>query len=372
MTITSTDARWSASRLTEAMLAAAAGCDATLSDEALVELAEEARVSTVWLGWRLHTNGAAAHPVLAGAARYQVVAEALAATRLSEVLARLAAAGIPALVFKGAALSALYYPQSWLRSRNDDDLLVAPEAFGQARHVLEEGGYLPQPQNPGPEESGQAHYSQHFAVGDQHHIDLHWRPCVPRAFAALPSWPALRKTQVPLPTLGPSAFAPGPVEHLVLLCAHRVAHHGADDDPLWLLDLHLIAGTLDDAQWDRLAEVAQEAQVARVCGFELARAAAAFATPVPARVLLALEATDGERTARHLDAHAPLHRLGRDLADEPRRAGLTLLARLVPPAAYMRHRYGVPAPLLPAAYLWRAVGGGGRWLFEALRRGPRR
>jgi hypothetical protein len=86
----------------------------------------------------------------------------------------------------------------------------------------------------------------------------------------------------------------------------------------------------------------------------------------------ALGAALGERTARHLDAHGPLRRLGRDLLDEPRRAGRTLLARLVPPAAYMRHRYAVPAPLLPAAYLWRAVGGGGRWLVEALRRGPRR
>jgi transposase-like protein len=372
MTIAPTDGRGSAARLTEAMLAAALGCDPTLSDDAVVELAKEARVATVWLWWRLHIHGAAAHPELAATARRRVAAEAVAARRLSAVLTRLADAGIPALVFKGAALSALYYPQPWLRSRNDDDLLVEPEAFDQARHVIEQSGYVSQPQNPGPAESGQAHYTQQFDAGDDHHLDLHWRPCVPRAFAALPAWQALRATQVPLPTLGPGAFAPGAVEHLVLLCAHRVAHHAADDDPLWLLDLHLVAGTLDEAQWNRLTAVAQEAQVARVCGFELARAVAAFDTPVPACVLAALGAASGERTARHLEACTPLHRLGRDLVDEPRRAGRTLMARLAPPVAYMRHRYGVPAPLLPAAYLWRAVGGGGRWLVEALRRGTRR
>jgi Uncharacterised nucleotidyltransferase len=55
---------------------------------------------------------------------------------LHAVLAGLAAARVPAIVLKGAALADTVYPQPGLRHSHDIDLLVAPEDMARAQEIL--------------------------------------------------------------------------------------------------------------------------------------------------------------------------------------------------------------------------------------------
>jgi hypothetical protein len=198
-------------------------------------------------------------------------------------------------------------------------------------------------------------------------VDLHWRPCVPAAFGELPAFDDLVGRAVPL-TVGPAARGLGAEDALLLACAHRVAHHGADEDPTWLLDVHLLGARLDEQGWRRFEAAAIAARVGRVCHFELGRALAALGTPVPAEILATLAAAGPEPSARHLTARSRLGRWVLDLRDHPGGAWSAFRARALPPTLYMRQRYGVPGALVPAAYLWRVVSGGGRWVIDAATR----
>ncbi len=70
---------------------------------------------------------------------------------LTEILTAYQAAGIQALILKGAALAHLIYPQPGLRPMRDIDLLVHPTQATQAQYLLTELGFnapLPNSQSP--------------------------------------------------------------------------------------------------------------------------------------------------------------------------------------------------------------------------------
>jgi hypothetical protein len=357
--------------LDESSLAAVCGRPLTWPDQALVESLDEVRVAAAWIWWRLTSDGGAArHPALAAAARDLIARDAVQTAALAEALDALEAAGITAVVMKGAALSHTCYPAPWARPRLDDDVLVARGDFHRAGAMLEALGYACPPQNPGPDDLGQALFTR-TAHGVAHHVDLHWRPCVPAAFGGLPPFDDLADRAVPL-SVGRSARGLDVEDALLLGCAHRVAHHGADDDATWLLDVHLAAARLDGGAWRRFADRALAARVARVCHFELRRAMAVVGTPVPAEPLAMLASACPEPSARHLAARGRLHRWVLDLRDHPSGPWAAFRARAFPAGAYMRARYGVPSALVPAAYVWRGLSGGARWTADAALRWWRR
>lgn len=353
----------------ESRLAALCGLDRSLSDAALARAARGQRSAVTWLWWRLaHDGGAARHPTLADVSRDLAAREAVAAARLSHVVDALGSTGIPSVLFKGAALSYGAFPETWMRPRLDDDLLVRPADFLRAGHLLAEIGYVARAQNPGPERLGQAHFTCVFEAGDTHHLDLHWRPLVPAAFGSVPGADELLTRAEPIADLGRHARAPARGDALLLGCAHRVAHHGGDDDPQWVLDTHVLASGLDDRAWTAFVAASRHARVARVCATELARAKHLLGTHVPAAVLTDLDGVRQESSACHTAAHDRLTRWVLEMQQHPEGRWSTFRARAFPPAHYMRVRYGVPAPLLPAAYAWRAMVGGGQWIAEAIGR----
>jgi hypothetical protein len=354
--------------LTVDQLANLTGLHAGLSDEELAARADLRPVA--WWLW-LRAREARPNGPVRAALHDLVAREALAVSRLAVVLHALATSGITAIVLKGAALAYTVYPEPWLRPRSDDDLLVAPEQFDRARGVLESLGYRERASNPGPEHTAQSHFEKRDG-SPSHFVDLHWRPLVPAAFHAVPSYEELLRETVSLPALAAGARAPSPAHALLLACAHRVAHHGVSEDPQWLVDVHLLSRALDAAGWDVFCRAALRSRLAEVCCFELARAVGQLGTPVPSDVLDKLGQAHGEPSARHLAADSPLHRLWLDLGDRGGRERLTnLLARLLPPPSYMRARYGAPWPLVPFTYAWRATAGAGRWIADAVVRAGR-
>ncbi|HXG87001.1 MAG TPA: hypothetical protein VNJ02_01590, partial [Vicinamibacterales bacterium] len=193
----------------------------------------------------------------------------------------------------------------------------------------------------------------------------------PLAFADLPSFAALAARSIALPALGEHARAVGPVDALVLACAHRVAHHTPTEDPLWLFDIHLLAGGLGPDQWREFIATAQAARVARISASELQRAASTHHTAIPSDVIDQLALATGEASARHLQTLGPLHTQWLNLRDAAGwRPRLDMLrTHLFPPAGYMRQRYAdSPDTPLPALYARRLVDGSTRWLREWLDR----
>lgn len=301
--------------------------------------------------------------------REAAAVEAARAHRLAAVVTHLEARGVPVLLMKGAALSLTCYPAPHLRPRHDDDLLVDPSRFDEACAALEAAGYVAEPQVAAAGITGQRHFARADAHG-AHHVDLHWRPVNPVAFADLPPFVELWDASVPLP--GHDGVRGLGAEHALLLaCVHRVAHHTPTEDPQWLLDIHLLATRLEAAQWESFAALAVRSRQAAVCAAELARARAVFDTPVPDGVFDSLGRMSGEPSEAHLAAHDPLRVQWLNLRHAAGwRAKLDLVRQhLVPPAAYMRARYGVShAALLPWCYAHRAVTGLTRWIREALAR----
>lgn len=307
---------------------------------------------------------------LARVVRDAAIVDAWQTAAAARGLSALHAAGIPTLVMKGAALSWTCYPEGHLRPRNDDDLLVPRDRFDAAVATLVAAGYRVETQVDAEAVSRQRHLSRALPWGT-HHVDLHWWPLNPVAFDRLPDFAALAAEAVPLAALGAAARAPGPVHTLLLLCAHRVAHHTPTEDPQWLLDLHFAAARLAPADWDRFVAVARESRVARLCGVELTRARARLGTRVPTAALEALAAVRGEPSADHLIDRGPLYVQWLNLRHlSGLRARLALLrAHLFPSAAYMRARFGpTGAAALPWLYCRRTGRGLLRWLREYARR----
>ena len=171
---------------------------------------------------------------------------------------------------------------------------------------------------------------------------------------------------VPLPVFGPGARAPGAVHALLIACVHRAAHHAGTDDPLWALDIHLIASRLSIDEAERFAALAAERGVRAVCASALRLAAERFGTAL-GRPLVALDtgAAAGERTAAFLHpGRRQVDLLRSDLrALRGWRSRLRLVRQhLFPSPRYMRERYRVRGwiPLL-AVYVWRIAAGAPRW-----------
>lgn len=318
--------------------------------------------------WHALRHGPASEASGSSAAdRRRLVAHDLLATaRLRRVIEALHDTGIVVAVLKGAALGALY-PEPWMRPRHDDDLLVRPADFERAGDTLLRLGYVRQPQSPGPEVTGQAHYRHQSRLGT-HHVDLHWRLLVPPAFWQLPEADALLGRSVPMMGLGPWARALAPADALLHVAAHEAAHHGGPARLDWLLDLHLLASRLTPDDWREVPASARQSRVCRVLAAGLAAAHQALGTPLPGGVLEDLDRVPAEPSARHLRSAGRLHGWWLEMRASPDGPWAAFRARAFPSPDYIMARYGVPRGVVPLAYGWRLGAGGLAWILEAVRR----
>ncbi len=195
--------------------------------------------------------------------------------------------------------------------------------------------------------------------------------------ARLFSHAELRARAVPVPAVGGDlgAVATCRVDALLIACMHREVHrrspywvdgvaHFSADRLIWLYDLHLLASALSLAERDELARLARRKGLAAICHDGLARATEVVgAGPDPGAVAELLQALElggrGETPYTYLRA--------RDLRQQymnfralagfgPKLRFLRELA--LPPAAYMRARYGDVRPTwLPWLYLRRVLKG---------------
>jgi hypothetical protein len=300
-------------------------------------------------------------------ARAEAALEIARRSELRRVLAAFAAARIPVILFKGAALAYSRYPEPWLRPREDTDLLVREEDAQRARVRLCGVGYAAPPAQTGGIVAYQRPLIRLDTSGARHACDLHWKIANPAPFADLLSADELMRDAQAFAIDDAAAHIPCRVHALLLSCWHRVAHHRDDDSLLWSYDLHLLGHDLSETEGARAAALAQASGTAAICARELALAAGRFATRLPRSLITSLEVAAGTSspTVAYLEPRASrVDLLCADLRALPDwRSRLALVRQhLLPPADYiLSSRRSRARGLLPVFYLWRILRGAPRW-----------
>lgn len=285
---------------------------------------------------------------------------------LRSIVWALHAAGLRALLMKGAGLAYTVYQEPHLRPAGDIDLFVARDSRDAAEAALAAIGYRRQHEPDAELASMQRHYVLQEPGGVEHVIDLHWRVANRHLFADALSFEEAWAGSEPVPRLGDSARTLGAVDALMLASIHRVAHHDDHPDLIWLWDIHLLAGRLTAGQAETLVRRAGEKGMRAVLAHSLNMAVTRFGTAGAGALFDRLTA-DGsiEPAAAFIAARSrPVDLLRTDLAavgSVGQRLSL-LREHLLPGIAYMRAKYPAwPRLLLPLAYLYRIARGAPKW-----------
>lgn len=269
-------------------------------------------------------------------------------------------AAIETLVIKGAYLGNTLYPDSFLRCREDTDLLIRVADRGPTLRVLRALGYERQAVQTGEAVLGQIMFDRPHGLGAP--LDVHWRLARPHVAAALFDIDAIIARSIPVPRLGPHARGPAVADALALACVHRAAHHPGHDLLLWTYDVHLLLSALTPQDVDTFATMAIERGMAALCLSMIQEARDTFGHPRAAELVQRLAAaTAPEPSARLLEPQRWWTRLHMDLRAMPHwidRVRL-LAGHAFPPAPYMRTTYA-PASRAPLGWLyarrfWRAL-----------------
>lgn len=215
--------------------------------------------------------------------------------RLAEVLEKFAAAGIPSVLLKGAALATHYYASEGLRDMGDVDVLVHPEDLRAATGILFGLGWTT-----GESLSAEVLASQMrirhawgFYDPEGRSLDLHWRPSAscysPEIADEL--WRGVRSSRL----RGAPVGVLDDTGQLFCVCVHAV-QTGAN--VRWIADslAILAAGRVD---WERLADLARRTNLAVRLQAALDYLAGRFATAVPPGMAGALAAAEAPAWERH-------------------------------------------------------------------------
>ena len=203
-------------------------------------------------------------------------------------LARLARAGVPAVLLKGAALRLTAYRDSAERDFADIDLLVPGESLEAAVEALVAAGYR----------AGPAH-ERALYLKHHHHlvlekapgfvVEIHWALDSGSSAFALDA-EAFRRDARPLTTpQGVAALVPGP-EHMVLHLAHQNLETGFGHLRR-LVDVDRTIAGAPAFDWQRLGSEARRMRVESVLALTLRLAERLLQAPVAAGFVASLGVT---------------------------------------------------------------------------------
>jgi hypothetical protein len=218
---------------------------------------------------------------LAIEARAHAADELLQYRELTLVLEALAVDHLFPILLKGAALAYTVYETPSSRPRIDTDLLIRRGEVDAFRRVMANRGYTT-PLNSG----GELLFSQFQLLkttphGVVHRFDCHWKISTQSMFADVLTFDEMAGRAIQLPALGPHARTLAPIDALLLACVHPAMHHRNADLLLWAYDVHLLASTLSDHDFDRFAQLAVGKHVAAICAHQLGVARMRFGTEIP-------------------------------------------------------------------------------------------
>jgi len=211
---------------------------------------------------------------------------------MARVLRALAAAGIPAIALKGAALVTCAYKDSGVRPMADLDVLVEPRRARQAFAALRALGWRSEVRRP--ESLLGVRHAAVFVSPEGRELDLHWsllwESCAGDADAALRA--AARTASL----RGAPALAPAACDLLLHVCVHGLSSAGgpairwaADAFTLAALSARAAKGAPDAIDWARLAREAASRRLALPVGAALRWIRDHLDAPVPEDALARIE-----------------------------------------------------------------------------------
>jgi hypothetical protein len=305
---------------------------------------------------------------LAALAGKEVARAAIRERELARVLGSFEAAGVDAIVIKGAALAYTRYDKPWLRARTDTDVLISRDSLDGAASALQSAGYTASANlSTGEFVSHQLAWERRDEHGFFHVVDVHWKVVNPQVLADAITFQDLWDSAHDVRAGAATLRVPHPVWSLLVACVHRLAHHQDQERLGWLFDIHLLARALEPRDWEQLLTIATARQLSAICEAGLTAAARHLATPLPAGMIEALNragAGDPSRAYTERDK-GRLAVLRDDLRHLPQWKDRVRLLRehAFPPARFMMARYDSRRRAwLPAYYVHRLVTGAWKWM----------
>jgi hypothetical protein len=207
--------------------------------------------------------------------------------KLELMLQRLAAAGIPTLVLKGAALSVMHYKDMAVRPMSDFDILV-PEEFGPTlvRQFLQEG-WAPDcvvTDAPFTEYFYRFRHALDLTSPSDGVLDLHWHVLLEATYrgADCHFW----EGSVPMQIKSVATRALNPTDQLLHACLHGYPYNPMPSIR-WIVDALTILRT-SQIDWERMHRVASDLRVTIPCAEALAFLHEAFDADVPVAAIARL------------------------------------------------------------------------------------
>lgn len=281
---------------------------------------------------------------------------------LGEQLNRLKAAGVDALVLKGAGLAVTAYRTIALRPMVDVDILARREQVPALLKALTAAGYQQDLESrPGAAFEFENELSLRKTGLEPVRLDIHWSLFDSLYYQTKLSldwyWDSARTAT----WQGLTIPVPGPEAQLIHLCGHIAMHHAHYPALLWLNDLVEVLWTYrEEISWDLLLEKAAEMNLVLPLRAYLVQVAG-WGAPIPLESLSRLQAlavSPVEERAFRLHAgkleRSLASRVLPDLVELPagRRQLRFIRAKLIPSPAYMRERYrNLNVRSLPLLYL---------------------
>lgn len=285
-----------------------------------------------------------------------VALELLRSMETRRVLSALQRAGIEVLVLKGAALGQWAYPASYLRAREDLDLLFPDRSVARLAQVVLAGLGYEGDELPANGPQFELTMTLRQTARPDWHIDVHWRISQHPVFAERFDFAELLAESLLLPDGGRGL---GRIDAFLHVAVHRVSNLliGQGDRLIWLYDLPCIAAQLQANDWTQVLHRAQDKQLAGPLLAAMRACQRLFGTLWPVDQISALEQLAGGENFDVAQAHSRGYFEWQAMRTLPRGARWRLVLRKwIPDRRYMFERYQLQHGWqLPGAYL-------GRWL----------
>ncbi len=295
---------------------------------------------------------------LKASARGQVVLDLQQTMALQELLPLAQAQGIRVLLLKGVPAGYRYYAEPHHRVKTDVDLLVCPADVSALVALLEELGYT---RSVGI--TGQLVNRQTTLARGDVALDVHWSVANTALFAHVLAFETMWRDRMPIAELGAAAYAPADEDMFLHACFHLALHISYEFALVWLYDIHLMAARWPPAALERCLLRARQLRMARVCLACLALSRAWFGTPYTDDFCVELT----QQSASELSAQVLVRHLSRwqrfrlELQALSWGERVRLLREMaLPPADYLRRRYGDSTTWLPWLHVKRWLGQPGK------------
>lgn len=200
---------------------------------------------------------------------------------------KLSNANIDFIVLKGEALAHRLYPESYLRSRCDADLLFrSEEASNEAWKILKAEGYQKANTLQGKFVGYQFNCSKKLGEGLSNDLDIHHKISDYLWLANKLPFEELYAEAEDLKIGDQTVQTTGTVHSLLHNCIHRASNLTLNQENrlIWLYDIHLLCGQLSEYEWSRLVELAKGKSLAFIVYEGLRTSQEMYQTEIPDEV----------------------------------------------------------------------------------------